>query len=458
MKLVRRIIPVLLVMILALGCFITAANASGTVNMITTGQAHMRKEPNKDSKKLATLPKGAILKCADFKTDSRGVKWYFTCYETKKGWVDGWVSAKNLKSYNGKPTSKPTAKPTGKPHSIDKTKLITTGSCHLRKNADVDAKILDTLPKGTIISSEKYSKDSRGVKWYYTKYDGQKGWVSERNLKHYHTEDPTPKPTPKPIDYDAFEDVGCYMKVTATNLKMRMAPSTDYSVVETLYAGDIVYAVRGNGSWYEVEDSANGRHGYMSAKYLEEVHTPKTVYPQDMTMDVNDLTDGILSVSFESHNVEMQSDGVVVMKDVTVYTKDIYDIVDINTLSVGDVIVIDGQEIVVDTLENDDRGVIINGGNESSSGYELRPVDEDNCYVVNGLDDAPTFTEQGTRDFVVNEDAVYTDDADPSNHVEANYQFISAMINKSEYSYTPYNTTIELADGAVVKITRVYTP
>ena len=87
----------------------------------------------------------------------------------------------------------------------------------------------------------------------------------------------------------------------------------------------------------------------------------KTVYPLPETIDVNNLDNCTVSVSFEKGDVYVDDSGKAVI-DMTVYTYDLYDMVDIATLNENDVIVRRGENVVVTDVERLETGLIrING-------------------------------------------------------------------------------------------------
>jgi len=140
---------------------------------------------------------------------------------------------------------------------------------------------------------------------------------------------------------------------------------------------------------------------------------------------------------------------------------DVYDIVDVNTLTAGDTLVVSGEEIPVTSVERRDDNVLVNGGLDGENGVVLGPIDEDtNGYRVWLESDMATFTELGVTTLVLGDNAVFNDswniDADP---VKVDHDGIVSAIAESENDYfNQYNTTIRVADGKVVEINRVYVP
>lgn len=252
MKMLRRILTALLIAALLAGA-LTVALAEST-KFKTTGQCYLRAKADKNSKKLATIKKGKTFYGSKSKTDSRGVKWYYGKYNGKKGWV----SSKNLR-VDKKKNKDVKANVTFK----------TTAKCHLRTGPSLDSDLLDWIPQGKTFKATKYRKDDRGVKWYYGKYRGQKGWVSSKNLKKVVEKKKTATATAKPVDYSKFTAAEYYVRVTGKTINMRYEPSTASVKTAVYVEGDVLYALRTDGEWFEVLDEKTDRAGFISAKYLE---------------------------------------------------------------------------------------------------------------------------------------------------------------------------------------------
>ena len=190
-----------------------------------------------------------------------------------------------------------------------------------------------------------------------------------------------------------------------------------------------------------------------------ETPEPKTVEPQDVVYNVDDLQDGIYPVAFNRGDILTGASGVF-MNAVHIYTRDIYDIVDINTLAEGDTVVIGGVSHAVETIQVVDGYVIVNGGNDQENGFEFVSEEESNCYRVNQYDDLATYTEQGVTSLTLSATAVYTDASDiDSEPVTVEYGNIpDAMMESENESFDPYNTTVRVENGEVVEINRVYVP
>lgn len=190
------------------------------------------------------------------------------------------------------------------------------------------------------------------------------------------------------------------------------------------------------------------------------VPSAKTVAPQTVEADVNALPDGQYPVAFDRGDMLSGATGIY-MNSVHVFSMDIYDIVDVNTLTAGDTLVVSGEEIPVTSVERRDSNVLVNGGLDGENGVVLGPIDEDtNGYRVWLESDMATFTELGVTTLVLADNAVFNDswniDAEP---VKVDHDGIVSAIAESENDYfSQYNTTIRVEDGKVVEIDRVYVP
>ena len=182
-----------------------------------------------------------------------------------------------------------------------------------------------------------------------------------------------------------------------------------------------------------------------------------TVSPLPVTIDLNDLNDCTVAVSFQKGDAFVDDTGVMRLK-AAVYTYDLYDMVDISKLKAGDRITICRQDVKVTSLERSENGaVIINGGLENG-GYEV--VSDDNTvFYADGFDDMKSYYELGEVTLPVSQDFVFEDSSDlekgPRTYYPGDFLTDDAGI---EYNFTPNNTTVTIQDGFVIAMHRVYNP
>ena len=174
----------------------------------------------------------------------------------------------------------------------------------------------------------------------------------------------------------------------------------------------------------------------------------------DNTME--NLTDAILSVSLEEGDAYVDDKGRMQM-ELKIYTYDKYDMVDIARLQPGDVLVRHSGEVEVISKEQGETGTVyINGGLENG-GFDL-VTDDCGIFYEAGPNDAKSWYEIGEATIRVSADFRGVDNADPEQAGLVLYPgdfLIGAVTN---YNFTPYNTTVRVADGQIVEMERVYIP
>lgn len=187
------------------------------------------------------------------------------------------------------------------------------------------------------------------------------------------------------------------------------------------------------------------------------VPAAKTIAPLPVTIDMGNLTDCTVAVSIEKEDLSVDNTGARVLP-VIVYTYDLYDMVDISMLAVGDTIILRGEEVVITSLVTTDYGNIqINGGLDEG-GYELATHDH-TVYFETGYSDVKTYFELGKAVLPVSEDFVFVDMADPEGNT-ASFTLEELFTDKVShvYGFTPHNTRIVIEGGIVTQMERVYIP
>ena len=201
------------------------------------------------------------------------------------------------------------------------------------------------------------------------------------------------------------------------------------------------------------EHAAEGMRFERGVDPGEFTNAQKVIAPMDTDID---LSDGTYPVGFDRGDVK---DGGIA--DVSIYTVDCYDIVDVAQMTVGDAFTVEGVTIDITSLEaGDDGSVIINGGMDGD-GYVLRAFDEENCYKVVENDDFNTFTVRGVQTLPFAEDVVYTDgwDIEKDPVTVTGVEAVTAAIAESEDEYyDPYSTEMRFVDGRIAEINREYVP
>jgi hypothetical protein len=189
----------------------------------------------------------------------------------------------------------------------------------------------------------------------------------------------------------------------------------------------------------------------------KEENNTKVINPLPETLDVNALDNCTVAVSLEKGNAYVDDSGKMVM-DVTVYSYELYDMVDISTLEENDVIVRQNKEVKITGLERTDSGLVRINGGEENGGFDL--VSNDNTvYYETGMNDIKAYYELGKATLPVSVDFEYIDDSNPDD--KAKKYFPGDFLTDDagiEYNFTPNNTSIVIENGYIIRMNKVYMP
>ena len=189
----------------------------------------------------------------------------------------------------------------------------------------------------------------------------------------------------------------------------------------------------------------------------EAVVESKTISTLPVTIDMNQLDNCTVAVSFEEGDAYVDDTGIMRL-DATVYTYDLYDMVDISLLEEGDTIVIRNQEVQVTSLERNDLGLVSINGGEENGGYDLF-TDDSGVYYETLFNDAKAYYPLGEATIRVSVDFKFYDNSD----IEAGEKMFypgDFLIDDAgiRYDFNANNTTIVIEDGQIIAMNRVYTP
>ncbi len=179
------------------------------------------------------------------------------------------------------------------------------------------------------------------------------------------------------------------------------------------------------------------------------------ISPLPETLDIENLKNCTVAVSLEQGDIFIDEDNKVQMK-VTVYTYDLYDMVDIAGLEVGDTIIRLGEEIEITEIERLDTGLIYINGGETKGGFDLN-TNDNTVYYESGLSDIKAYYELGEITIPVHETFVYSDESNLDGEPLL-YTADDMLTEKIEYVFTPHNTSIIIQDSSIVKMIRRYVP
>lgn len=178
----------------------------------------------------------------------------------------------------------------------------------------------------------------------------------------------------------------------------------------------------------------------------------KVVTPIPSQLDLNNLDNCNVHVSLNEGDAYLDDTGAMQMK-VTVYDSELYDMVDIAQLEVGDTIVMHGQNVPVTAFEQDEYGdKLING--------EIRlRTDDDGVYYEVLENDSRYLYAVGQVTVQVSDEFLLTDssdlDAGEMTLYPGDFLIGDARIR---YPFSPLDTTMVMENGRIIAMNRVYVP
>ena len=189
----------------------------------------------------------------------------------------------------------------------------------------------------------------------------------------------------------------------------------------------------------------------------KEENNAKVINPLPETLDVNALDNCTVAVSLEKGDAYVDDNGKMVM-NLTVYSYELYDMVDIASLKENDVIVRRNEEVTITEVEHTASGLVRINGGEENGGFDL--VSNDNTvYYETGMNDIKGYYELGKVILPVSVDFRYIDESEPETEAKSYYpgDFLTDDAG-IEYNFTPNDTSIVIEDGVIIRMNKVYMP
>lgn len=175
----------------------------------------------------------------------------------------------------------------------------------------------------------------------------------------------------------------------------------------------------------------------------------------DTTMDA--LENSIVNISFEQNGFYRDEAGNVYLQ-MQIYSYDKFDMVDISAMKVGDIILISGEELIVNSVERNDQGTVFINGGLDEGGLDMI-TDDGGIYFSHGYSDMKSWNLVGEANCPVSDDFVFTDSVNLDlGKVIYGAEDLLNSIPAPEYGYQPQNTTVRIENGQVVTMERIYTP
>ena len=181
------------------------------------------------------------------------------------------------------------------------------------------------------------------------------------------------------------------------------------------------------------------------------------ISPLPETIDINALDNCTVAISLEKGGAYVNDSGKMVM-DVTVYSYELYDIVDIASLKENDVILRKNEEVKVTEIERLETGLVRITGGEENGGFDLVSNDS-TVYYESGMNDIKAYYELGSVTLPVSDEFEYVDESDLD--ADAKKYFAEDFLKDDsgiEYNFSPNNTSIVIENGTIIKMNKTYMP
>ena len=180
------------------------------------------------------------------------------------------------------------------------------------------------------------------------------------------------------------------------------------------------------------------------------------IEPLPMAYDSASPKDCTVNASFTIKDFDIENGTL----SFTAYNMELYDAAEISLMQIGDTLNIDGREIVIESIQDKDGELLINGGIDEN-GVNLISG-EDGTYKAHGYDDYATYAEVGKSTLSFSEDLIVTDSyKDASAPVEATFENLDKYLKNltgAADSFSYVSTTLEISGGKIKSITRIWIP
>lgn len=206
-----------------------------------------------------------------------------------------------------------------------------------------------------------------------------------------------------------------------------------------------------------VETNPSTDNNEQPTESTETEETTNTILPLPSTINLEALEDSSLAISFGKEDIHKNEDDSITI-DLTIYAYDMYDMVDIANLKEGDTISINGENVVIKSIEKEENGAVLINGGIDNDGFTLA-TDDSTIYHLFDYNDTKVYNEVGKVSLKLAKDFVMNDSSDLENP-DATYTAEDLLKEESAFNFifTPNDTTAQIANNEIVSITRNFTP
>lgn len=183
----------------------------------------------------------------------------------------------------------------------------------------------------------------------------------------------------------------------------------------------------------------------------------KRITPMSSGLDIRALQDCTIPAAFKASDFNWPGSSL----QVTAFSEDLYDAVEVSQMQAGDTLVYEGKPIVVASVKEENGGVTVNNGYDEG-GATLSP-NGGGTYRATIWDDHSVYTELGKTSLMLADDFIFIDcgdnPSDPSDTIRTNQKaYLDNMPDYRKDNFSPLNTRIVIENGKVTQIERHWIP
>ena len=179
------------------------------------------------------------------------------------------------------------------------------------------------------------------------------------------------------------------------------------------------------------------------------------IEPLAAAVSMDNLNDCSVAASFSNSDIYEDADGALVIH-MTVYDYESFDAAAVSAMQAGDVLVIDGQEVTVSSVNKTDNRIDINGGVDGG-GVSLMTDGDGTYYETLGSSADVVYNYQAVGDVTlpVAQEFVYDDQRNQKTYYPGD---MLTMADSVDFSCSARDGKVQISGGKIVGVTRIYTP
>lgn len=183
------------------------------------------------------------------------------------------------------------------------------------------------------------------------------------------------------------------------------------------------------------------------AKENDVTPTGKVIYPLEGSMDLVNFQDETFNASFKTSDIKDIAGELKI--EMEVYQTNDYDAVELSELEIGDKIVFSNKEVLVESIDNSEGLIKINGGT-SDKGYCLDSIGG-GVYLQTKDNKTPIYTSVGVMSLKVDQDFKLIDKTATGGEKTYYAGDLFDLMKKSR-EFDVNNTTARVADGMLIEV------